>query len=126
MRIAIPTAGNGGLNDLVGQHFGRVPTYTIFDSNTNKVEVLPNQSLHMGGGGYPPEFLAQAGVELMLCAGLGRRAIQMFEQFGIEVYVGASASGTAENAIKAYQNGMLQMATDENACREHRFRRHTH
>ncbi|MFX0195041.1 MAG: NifB/NifX family molybdenum-iron cluster-binding protein [Candidatus Hodarchaeota archaeon] len=126
MRIAIPTAGYGGLNDLVGQHFGRVPTYTIFDTNTNNVEVLPNKSLHMGGTGYPPEFLAQVGVELMICAGLGRRAINMFEQFGIEVFVGASATETAEAAIKAYQNGRLQMATDENACREHRYRRHEH
>ena len=126
MKIAVPTAENGGLNDLVSQHFGHANTFTIFDTETNEVEILPNQSMHRGGTGYPPEHLAPAGVEVMVCAGLGRRAIHLFEQFGIEVFVGASAIETAEAAIKAFQNGKLQMATDENACREHRYRRHEH
>lgn len=126
MRIAVPTAENGGLDDLVSQHFGHAPTFTIFDTETNEVEVLPNQSMHRGGTGYPPEHLAPARVDVMVCAGLGRRAIHMFEQFGIEVYVGAMAGHTAEAAIETYQSGKLQMATDENACQEHRYRRHEH
>jgi len=126
MRIAVPTAENGGLYDLVSQHFGHAPTFTIFDTETTEVEILPNQSLHRGGSGYPPDYLAPAGVEVMVCAGLGRRAIQMFEQYGIEVFVGASAAETAKTAIQAYQNNQLQMATDENACKEHRYRRHEH
>ena len=126
MKIAIPTTGNGGLTDSVGQHFGRVPTYTIFDTSSKEVEIIPNRSTHLGGMGYPPELLAPAGVDVMVCAGLGRRAIQMFEQFGIEVYVGANPAGTAEMAIQAFQNGQLQMATDANACQEHKFRKHEH
>ncbi|MGQ9718519.1 MAG: NifB/NifX family molybdenum-iron cluster-binding protein [Nitrososphaerales archaeon] len=110
-----------GLDDNVSEHFGRAPTFTIIDLGTNEVKVLPNTSEHMGGSGYPPQILADAGVDVMLCSGLGPRAIQMFEQFGIEVYVGAY--GTVREAIQAWQAGRLQVATDENACRTHRHRK---
>jgi predicted Fe-Mo cluster-binding NifX family protein len=64
--------------------------------------------------------MADAGVDVMLCSGLGPRAISMFEQLGIEVYVGAY--GTVREAVQAWQEGRLQVATDENACRMHRHR----
>lgn len=118
VRLCIPTMGYKGLDEQVSQHFGRAPTFTIVDLATNDVKVLPNRSLHMGGSGYPPEIMAKAGVEVMLCSGLGPRAIHMFEGFGIEVYVGAY--GTVRDTLRAWQAGKLQMATDENACRMHR------
>lgn len=122
MKVCIPTVGHGGLEEQVGEHFGRVPTYTIVDTETNEVKVIENTSEHMGGSGYPPEILAREGVEIMLCSGLGRRAIGLFEQFGVMVYVGAM--GTVENALNMWKNGMLQQATDETACKAHAF--HTH
>lgn len=118
MKICVPTLGQEGLNDAVCEHFGRAPTFTAVDMETNEVTVMPNISEHMGGVGVPPEHLADKGIHVMLCSGLGPRAVQMFEQFGIEVYVGAS--GTVDDAIKAWQAGSLSMATDENACMEHR------
>ena len=124
MRISIPSMGNRGLEEQVGEHFGRVPTYTIIDTETDKVEVLPNTSEHMGGTGYPPDLLASANVNVMVCGGLGRRAIMMFEEMGIRVFVGAS--GTVKDAIQMYQTGALQEATDENACQQHAFRQHDH
>jgi len=108
------------LDAPVGEHFGRVPTYTIFDTETNEVEVIENTSEHMGGRGYPPDLLAEQGVNVMICAGLGRRAISMFERHGIMVFVGAS--GKVKDAIKLWQSGQLHRATDETACAQHAFR----
>ena len=65
MRICVPTEGNGGLDDRVGEHFGRSPTYTIYDTETGEVEILPNTSEHLGGSGLPAELLAQAGVDVV-------------------------------------------------------------
>ena len=124
MKICVPTMGNRGLNEEVGEHFGRVPTYTLVDTETNEVTVIENTSEHMGGSGYPPEIIAQTGAEAMLCGGLGGRAIMMFEERGIMVYVGAS--GTVKDAVSMWQAGKLQQATDENACRQHAFRREDH
>jgi len=112
--------GNRGLDELVGEHFGRVPSYTIVDTETKEVKVIDNASHHMGGQGYPPEIIARTGAETMLCGGLGSRAINMFEQLGIMVYIGAH--GTVENALQMFENGQLRPATDENACRQHAFR----
>jgi predicted Fe-Mo cluster-binding NifX family protein len=106
------------MDEYVSEHFGRAPTFTIVDLTANEVKIIPNTSEHMGGSGYPPEIMASEGVDAMLCSSLGPRAIQMFEQYGIEVYVGAY--GTVRNAIQAWQAGKLQVATDENACRMHR------
>lgn len=118
MRISVPSMGNKGLNDEVSPHFGRAPYYTIWDSETGEVEIVPNISMHMGGQGYPPELMHVHGVDVMLCSGLGPRAVDMFEQLGIRVYVGAM--GTVKDTIDAWKNDNLQEATDENACREHR------
>lgn len=118
MKVCIPTMEKGGLNDMVAQHFGRAPTFTVVDVKSNIVEVIPNSGEHMGGVGHPPEFIADAGTHIMICSGLGPKAVNMFEQFGIDVFVGAS--GTVHDAIAAWQGGLLNEATDENACKEHR------
>ncbi len=123
MILCIPTNGNQGLKDTVGEHFGRVPYYTVVNTETNAVAILPNTSEHGGGQGYPPEIMERAGVETMLCGGLGRRAIMLFEEMGIMVYIGAK--GTVENAIQQWQNNQLTPATDENACQQHAFRKHS-
>jgi len=124
MKVAVPTMGDKGLDDMVGEHFGRVPTYTIVDTETNEVKVIDNTSQHTGGQGYPPEIMQGAGVEVMLCSGLGQRAIMMFQEYGIRVYVGAY--GAVKNAINLWEKGQLQEATDETACRQHVFRGEKH
>jgi len=110
--------GNRGLDELVSEHFGRAPTFTVVDLSENTVKVVPNMSEHMGGTGKPPEMLVKEGVDVMLCSSLGPRAINMFEQYGIEVYVGSY--GTVNNAIELWKIGRLHMATDENACKMHK------
>jgi len=125
MKICIPTMGQNGLDNLVGEHFGRVPTYTIVDLDTDDVKVIPNTSHHMGGQVDPPEIMAREGVNVMICQGLGRRAITMFEEFGIEVYIGAT--GTVKDAVAAFRQGRLQKASMNDACGKHAFRdRHYH
>jgi len=124
MKICIPTLGENGLDNQVGEHFGRVPTYTIVDLDTNEVTVISNTSEHMGGRGYPPEIMAREGVNVMICQGLGRRAISMFEQMGIDVYIGAS--GTVKDVIEAFKQGSLQKASHADACAQHAFGDHHH
>jgi len=125
MKICIPTMGNKGLDDFVGEHFGRVPTYTIVDIDTNEVKVITNTSEHMGGIGYPPEIMAREGVNVLVCKGLGRRAIGMFVETGIDVYIGAS--GTVKDAISAFKQGRLQkVAGIGDACGRHAFRDQHH
>ena len=124
MRLCIPSESNGGLEDQIGYHFGRVPNYTIFDVVTNKVEIIPNTSSHMGGTKLPAELLQEHNIDVMLCGGIGRRAIQIFEQYGIEIYVGAQ--GTIKDVIDQYKYNKLTMATDKEACQQHKYRGEGH
>jgi predicted Fe-Mo cluster-binding NifX family protein len=121
-RVCVPTSGTGGLDDLVGEHFGRVPTYTVFDTETQAVEIVDNSSEHMGGRGYPAEILARTGIDVLLCSGLGRRAIQMLSSDGIAVCTGAS--GTAREAIACWRGGDLAAASEGDACTRHVFHDH--
>lgn len=124
MRFCIPSETNDGLEAQVGYHFGRVPLYTIFDDKTKNVEIVENTSSHMGGTKLPAELLREHNIDVMLCGGLGRRAIHLFEQFGIEVYVGAQ--GIVKDAIEQFNQKQLRMATDKDACQEHKFRGEKH
>ena len=120
MKLCIPSMGDKGLGEQVGEHFGRVPFYTMIDTETNNVTAEPNTSGHAGGQGYPAEILGNMGVNVMLCGGLGRRAIQMFQERGIMVYVGAT--GTVQDVVEAYKNDKLEAATDKSACAQHAYR----
>jgi len=124
MRICVPTMGENGLDNPIGEHFGRVPTYTVVDLETNDVKVILNTSEHAGGTGYPPEIMKKEGVNIMICRGLGRKAITMFQQMGIDVYIGAS--GTVKDAVDAFKQGILQKASEGDACGQHAFRDNHH
>lgn len=117
MKVSIPSMGQGGMDDMVGQHFGKVPVYTVYDTDTNEFSVIENTSEHNGGIGLPPELMAEKGVNVMLCGGLGRKAVVMFEQFGIDVFVGAS--GKVTDAIDSWKAGNLSKATRDNSCSGH-------
>ena len=119
-KLCVPTSGSGGLDDLVGEHFGRVPTYTIYDLETGAVEVVDNTSEHAGGTGLPADILANLGIDVLLCSGLGRRAIGILNGSGIEVSIGLS--GTAREAIEAWKGGRLSGASEGDAFQQHAFR----
>ncbi len=121
-RICVPTAGRGGIDDNVGEHFGRVPTYTIYNTETGEVKTVDNTSEHMGGQGLPGEILGSLGIDVLLCSGLGRRALSLLDEQGIEVCTGVT--GTVREAIDRWKNGNLSPASDADACQQHKFHDH--
>jgi len=121
-KLCVPTEGAGGMDAAVGEHFGRVPTYTLYETETGAVEIVDNSSMHMGGSGYPAELLASLGIDVLLCSGLGRRAIQMLSEQGVSVCTGIS--GSARDAIESWTSGGLSTAGEGDACMRHEFHDH--
>ncbi len=117
MRVAIPTY-KGGLDDVVCEHFGRAPTFTVVDIATNEYKIVPNTGEHFGGSRHAPEILAAEGVSAVICSNLGPRAILMLSELGIKVFVGAS--GTVKDALRDFSAGRLREASYEDACRDAR------
>jgi len=108
MRIAIPTD-----SDLVSVHFGRCPLYTIVDIENNEIvqKNIVNNPGHQPE--FIPNFLHQQGVECVVTGGMGRKAISLFEEFGIKLFFGIT--GKVEDIIKELKNGTL--ISKESLCK---------
>jgi len=114
IKVAIPTY-KGGLDDVVCEHFGRAPTFTVVDLASNRFKIVPNTGEHFGGSRHAPEILAAEGVSAVICSNLGPRAIS---ELGIKVFVGAS--GTVRDVLRDFTAGRLREASYEDACRDAR------
>lgn len=117
MKVSIPVMNRSGLSSTVGAHFGKVPSYAIFDTESDDLRFIDNTSEHLGGVGMPPELLKKEGVHVVLCSGLGPKAVDMLKSLGMEVYVGAK--GTVQDTLDAWKAGKLPRADLDNACQEH-------
>jgi predicted Fe-Mo cluster-binding NifX family protein len=117
MKIVIPTEGKEGENSVVSEHFGRCNTYTFLDEKGKVVEIIDNTSEHMGGTGLPPELMKKHGANILLCQGLGPRALGMCKDLGIEVYVGRA--NTVKEIFDKWNSKKINKATDEDICKEH-------
>lgn len=118
LKIVIPTEGKRGLDEKVAEHFGRSSTYTFIDEKGKILEIIENTSEHMGGAGLPPELMKQHGANVLLCRGLGPRALNLCKEFGIEVYV--QETETVRDIFEMWKGDKIQKATSENVCEEHK------
>jgi len=102
MKAAISTDGN-----QVSAHFGRCPVFTLVEIEAGKLksrESIPNPGHQTG---FLPRFLHEYGVECIVAGGMGRRAVDLFEEFGIHPVVGVTGSvddviqGLIDNTLKS-------------------------
>jgi predicted Fe-Mo cluster-binding NifX family protein len=118
MKIVIPTNGKRGLADKVAEHFGRCLTYTFLNEKGEVIEIIDNTGEHMGGIGLPPELMKKHGANVLLCNGLGPRALALCNQLGIDVYV--SQEETVKDIFDAWENGKIKKAGAEDVCEQHK------
>jgi predicted Fe-Mo cluster-binding NifX family protein len=100
-KIAIAVDGK-----VVSDHFGRCPSFVLIDLDNQKVvhkEELVNPGHRTG---FLPEFLAQRGVQTIICGGMGRRAIDLFAAKGIKPIVGIT--GEMNKVVDQYIQGQLK------------------
>jgi len=119
MKIAIPTMGEKGHEESVAEHFGRCPTYTILDKDGKIIEIINNTSSHMGGTGLPPELLHQNDINVLLCRGIGPRAIQLCQELQIDTYVDTGT--TVKDIYNNWKSDALSKASLDDSCEEHRL-----
>lgn len=119
MKIAIPSTEKGGLDDDIELHFGKAATYTTYDSETEEVEIIENTSVHVGGKGLPHELLVKAGVNIVLCSGVGQKIVDLLNRNGIDILVGAD--GTVQDAIDSWKAGDLYRPKSINLSKDRGF-----
>lgn len=118
IKIAIPTDSRKGMEDTIADHFGRCNTFTFIDENGNVLEIIDNTTRHMGGSGLPPELIKKHGADVLLCKDIGPRAIEMFQEFDIDVFV--CNSNTVKEIFDRWKKQKIKKAGLADACEEHK------
>ncbi len=108
-RIAFSCEDNQGLQSEMSMHFGRCPHFTLVDvegTEIKEVKVVGNPAYNNHVHGVVPTFIHEQSANVMVAGGMGPKAINMFNDFGIEVATGVG--GKVENVLKAYIEGKVQ------------------
>ena len=110
MRIAV-TYDNGE----VFQHFGRTENFKVYEVEDNKVvssEVIGSNGT---GHGALAGLLAEKGIDVLICGGIGGGAQTALAEAGIELVAGAE--GNTDEVVETYLRGEL-ISTGSN-CHHH-------
>lgn len=110
MKIAIATDGN-----LVSGHFGHCEGFTIYEIEAD--EVVSKDKIENPGHkpGFLPVFLNEKGVDIVVSGGMGGKAIDLFNEKGIDVITGAR--GEIDLVMDQYISG--ELISDESVCSKH-------
>jgi predicted Fe-Mo cluster-binding NifX family protein len=114
MKIAFPIQANEGLEGVLADHFGRAPHFVIYETELKELRTIENTAEHFGGRASTPMLLEKNKVNVLICRGLGRRAIARFEELGMNVYI--TKHQIVKQALDAFNKGDLPLATDEDGC----------
>ncbi|MFW5912258.1 MAG: NifB/NifX family molybdenum-iron cluster-binding protein [Candidatus Hadarchaeota archaeon] len=101
MKIAVPTDSNE-----VSGHFGRCPEFTIVEVVDGQVKEEKRIENPGHRPGYIPEFLNERGIDWLIAGGIGRKAISLFEDYGVEVTSGLEGV-KVEEVIESALNGEI-------------------
>lgn len=104
LRIAVATDGEEGLDDVVSNVFGRAKTFTIVDTEDNKIKsvsVMENSvvSYHHGAGPIVVKMLVDKGVDVVLANKLGIGAAELLKQQNV-THVTVKPGTKVKEAIK--------------------------
>ena len=89
IRLAVPSDGEGGIDDVRAGHFGHGDVFTCFDIEDGKIgniTIVANKEHVQGGCMVPVQLLAQKGVNAIVVGGIGMRPLMGFKQMGIDVF----------------------------------------
>lgn len=103
MKIAV-TYDNGE----VFQHFGKTENFKVYEVEDNKIISSEVISSNGSGHGALAGVLADQGVNVLICGGLGGGAQTALAEAGIEVCAGAA--GDTDKAVQEYLDGTLEDA----------------
>jgi predicted Fe-Mo cluster-binding NifX family protein len=118
LKIAVPTYGG-----RFSAHFGGADRFAIFEVDEQARRIVSSTSAapppHEQGSF--PTWLQQQGCHVILAGGMGPRAIEMLEGFGLQVVVGVQGGGEPEAVVKEFIEGRL-MASGQ-SCHDQGFHR---
>ena len=106
-KIAVPIDHSG----MLDVHFGHCRYFSLHEIEGEKIvlEEIVQPPAHEPG--VLPRWLADLGVTDVLAGGMGNRAIQHFNQQGVNVFVGAPEM-EAKELVNSYLNGSVKFSAN--------------
>ena len=103
-------------NGNIFQHFGKTEFFKVYEVEDNKVISSEVISSNGTGHGALAGLLAEQGISVLICGGIGGGAQSALAEAGIELCSGAQ--GDADTAVDAYLKGEL-VSTGVNCDHHH-------
>ncbi len=94
-KIAVPVDENGKLD----AHFGHCKYFDVFETEDKTIKSENRLIPPPHEPGVLPLWLAQKGITDVVAGGMGQRAIQLFNQNKVNVFVGAPQQSGKDLAI---------------------------
>lgn len=107
MKIAVPVDNNGVLD----AHFGHCKFFALLDVEEDiivseeKVVPPPHEP------GLLPKWLAEKGATDIIAGGMGQKAVQIFNHYKVNVFVGASQL-SAKELVEGFLNKSLSFSSN--------------
>ncbi len=117
MKIAVTHAGGE-----IFTHFGHTEEFKIYTVESGRITSAEVVGTNGKGHGALAEFLSDAGVDTLICGGIGGGAQIALGEAGIRIFGGVS--GSCDEAVEALLNGNL--GYDPNARCSHHEHDHEH
>ena len=108
MRFAVPLA-----NGVLCAHFGHCQEFVIVDTQDDWISAMTYYTPPPHEPGALPRWLGDLGVNVVIAGGMGRHALDLLNQRGVEVMVGAP-SAPPEELVTDYLAGTLKVG--HNLC----------
>ncbi|MFN2443902.1 MAG: NifB/NifX family molybdenum-iron cluster-binding protein [Thermoanaerobaculia bacterium] len=115
MKICIPTDDDRGLLSSLSPHFGRAAYLTVVDLESGAVEAFANghdDSRH--GHCDPATRVREHGARVVICGGLGRRALASLTEAGVRVFL--TSETLSREAARAFSEGRTEEASSAGVC----------
>lgn len=110
MKIAVTTQG-----DQIFQHFGQCGTFSVYTVDGKQIGEKIVLDASENGHEALGAFLKSAGVDVVICGGIGGGARQMLERAGIELISGIV--GSVDESVALYIKGELM--DKDGSCSHH-------
>ncbi len=112
-KIVIPVEDEGGLSAVLSLHFGRAPFFVVLEKTKEgeelSVTTVSNRGQHTGGRGLPAQNILALQPDIVISTGMGRRAIDIFQQNQVGVL--QAPQGNVEAIMKLYEENKLPELT---------------
>lgn len=103
-------------NGEIFQHFGHTEQFKLYDVENGEIKETQVVDTNGQGHGALASFLTEAGVDVLICGGIGGGAQSALAAAGIRLYGGVS--GNADEAVRNYIAGDLNYNPDVH-CTHH-------